>query len=85
VFLAQFFNTGILLLIVQSNLTEHEPEWFTEHFKGPLYDYYPMWFKNVGTIIIKTQSIEVVMPWITLFMAWLVPAIKRGLDRCLGK
>ena len=44
VFLAQFFNTGFLILIVNANLTEHKPEFITKFFKGPFYDYQPDWF-----------------------------------------
>lgn len=41
VFFAQFFNTGILLLLVNGNLTEHPPYFLTKYFRGPFYDYMP--------------------------------------------
>jgi len=32
VFVAQFFNTGLLLLLVNANLTEHSPKFLTHLF-----------------------------------------------------
>lgn len=52
VFYAQFFNTGILLLLVNANLTEHEPKFFTKYFEGPHYDYMPLWYAEVGSKIV---------------------------------
>ena len=44
VFYAQFFNTGFLLLIVNGNLTEHQPKWLTQYMKGPYTDYNTEWY-----------------------------------------
>ena len=52
VFLAQFFNTGFLILIVNANLSEHNPKYITKYFKGPFYDYQPEWFIDVGLKIL---------------------------------
>ena len=41
VFIAQWFNTGFLLLLVNANMTEHNPAFFTKYFRGPFYDYSP--------------------------------------------
>lgn len=48
VFMAQFFNTGILLLLVNGNLTEHEPKFITQFVNGVYYDYMPDWYQEVG-------------------------------------
>lgn len=48
VFLAQFANTGFVILLVNANLTEHFPKEITVLFKGPYYDYMPMWYLDVG-------------------------------------
>ena len=34
VLFAQFFNTGILILLVNANLSEHQPQLLTQFFKG---------------------------------------------------
>lgn len=57
VFIAQFFNTGILLLLVNGNMTEHEPYFITKYIKGPFYDYQPLWYSNVGFKIVQTMLI----------------------------
>ena len=41
VFVAQFFNTGILLLLVNANLKEHLPGFIAVMFQGKYYDYNP--------------------------------------------
>lgn len=52
VFLAQFFNTGFLVLIVSANLREHEPKAFTNNFDGEYTDYVPDWYIEVGLTIL---------------------------------
>lgn len=52
VFYAQFFNTGILLLIVNANLTEHSPTFLTKHVAGRHHDYMPVWYAEVGAKIV---------------------------------
>jgi len=49
VFIAQFFNTGILLILVNGNLTEHPPFAITKFVNGPYYDYMPDWYVNAAT------------------------------------
>jgi hypothetical protein len=48
VFLAQFFNTGLLLLLINANLTEHQPHFLTDVLAQDFYDYYPRWYSDVG-------------------------------------
>lgn len=44
VFMAQYFNTGFLLLLVNANMTEHSPKVITSAFQGPFYDYGQQWY-----------------------------------------
>jgi hypothetical protein len=83
--MAQFFNTGFLILIVNANLTEHEPKWFTRFFNGPFYDYQPEWFQDVGLKILQTMVINSIMPGVQCCVAFIVPMIKRGLDNGFTK
>ena len=62
-FLGQFFNTGFLLLLVNSNMTEHEPKFFTKFFKGTFYDYEPQWYAMVGKTILQTMAINSILPY----------------------
>lgn len=52
VFVAQFFNTGFLLLLVNANMTEHQPKFITSNLKGTFYDYEPHWYAQVGKTIV---------------------------------
>jgi len=45
IMIAQFFNTGILLTLVNANVTEHRPKFITKYIKsGKYYDYSPIWY-----------------------------------------
>ena len=45
IMIAQFFNTGILLTLVNANMTEHSPKFITKYIKsGKYYDYSPLWY-----------------------------------------
>jgi hypothetical protein len=52
VFYALFFNTGILITLVNANLTEHSPKFITKYLKGMYYDFSPAWYQNVGEKIV---------------------------------
>ena len=80
VFYAQFFNTGFLLLMVNANMKEHWPHFFTKHFGGIYHDYMPAWYADVGQKITQTMLINSILPYVTLTTSFLIPAIKRRLD-----
>lgn len=81
VFVAQFFNTGLLLILVNANLKEHLPPFLAVYFKGNFYDYSADWYREVGSKIVQTMFIQaVIIPWTGLLSAALVPAIKKKLD-----
>jgi len=84
VFVAQFFNTGILLVLVNGNMTEHSPKFITKFIKGTFYDYMPDWYANVGFKIVQTMIINAIMPYVALATSFIVPALKRKLDRKFG-
>jgi hypothetical protein len=52
VFYALFFNTGILITLVNANLSEHQPKIITKYINGLYYDYSPDWYQNVGEKIV---------------------------------
>ena len=62
-FIAQFSNTGILLLLANGNLSEHEPKLVTKNLLsiGKYYDYDPKWFSNVGKLITKAVVLKCLM------------------------
>ena len=82
VFVAQFFNTGLLLLLVNANLKEHLPPFLAGYFQGKYYDYGQFWYAEVGAKIVQTMFINAaIIPWVGLMTAKVVPAIKRKLDK----
>lgn len=61
VFIAQFFNTAIVILLVNANFEEN----FTpldNYFKGPFVDYMPKWYSTVGYVIVQTMIINAFFP-----------------------
>lgn len=79
-FVAQFFNTGFIILIANANLSEHEPKALTQLVNGPHYDYDPLWFIDVGLKVCLTMLIQCVMPYLNLFFTVLMAVVKRGMD-----
>lgn len=76
VFLAQFFNTGFLLTLVNANMEEFK--WFPAKYitAGQYHDYMPAWYADVGQKITQTLIIQAIMPYIMLVVAILVPKLK---------
>ena len=73
VLFAQFFNTSILILLVNANLSEHEPKVVTQFFHGPFSDYVPSWYLEVGTKVLQTMIINSFMPLVALGTTYFVP------------
>lgn len=75
VFIALFFNTAILLLLVQANLEEINPGFLGEIFKGSFKDYTPKWYALVGETLVSTMALNSIMPPIyeamTVAQCWL--------------
>lgn len=67
IFIAQFINTALVILIVCANLSEHEPKEVTKIFNGPFYDFSPKWYTTVGTKVCITLTIETLIPYIRFF------------------
>ena len=81
--MAQFANTGFIILLVNANLTEHQPFYVTQYFQGPFYDYMPLWYIDAGLKIMVAMTINMIMPIVGVFITFLVPALKRSYDNGL--
>lgn len=68
VFIGQFFNTAILLLLVYANFEDNS------FFNGPFYDYSDKWYAVVGSQIVKTMIINSILPpcveAVPIIMGW---------------
>lgn len=51
VFVAQFFNTGIIYLLVNANFKDALPP-LASIFRGPFLDYEPAWYSAVGYLLV---------------------------------
>jgi len=81
VFIAQFFNTGILLLLVNANLAEHHYIPGHSIVNGAYYDYSPQWYIDVGFKLVQTQLIAVFVPYCTTVgVGVVVPKLKKFMD-----
>ena len=61
VFLLQFFNTAILLILVNANLSDVS-SFLGNIFDGTFYDYSPQWYATVGNTLIETMLLNAFMP-----------------------
>ena len=61
VFIVLFFNTGILLLLVNANLTDIS-SLLGRLFDGRFYDYSPQWYVSVGDALVQTMLLNAFMP-----------------------
>jgi len=61
VLLLQFFNTGLLILIVNADLADVSPL-LAKFFYGGYYDYSPTWYENVGNTLLHTMFLNAFMP-----------------------
>jgi hypothetical protein len=78
IFIAQFLNTGIIILIVNTRFTRKP---IVEFLNGTFDDFIPEWYLNVGTTLLMTMLINVVsLPIINLTILFL-KAIGRCCDR----
>lgn len=63
VLLVLFFNTGILMLIVNANLSEVS-NYLGQIFDGQYYDYSPTWYSKPGNTLVHTMLLNAFMPFI---------------------
>lgn len=61
VFVALFFNTGILLILSNANMTSVSP-WLGKFFDGTHYDYSTNWYGSVGAYLVSTMNLNAFMP-----------------------
>ena len=81
VFIAQFFNTGLLLLLSAANLKETNIPLIKSFFKGPYADFNSDWFRNVGPLIVQTMFIAAFMPIIEFLINYSMKTVFRLIDR----
>lgn len=69
------------MLLINANMSEHQPTFITGLLSQDYYDYVPMWYSDVGYQILQTMIINAIKPPIMVGVGWAIPALKRWLDR----
>ena len=75
----QFFNTAILLLIINANMNDNSLTFGI--VGGSLKDFNWPWFKIVGNTIIGTMILNIVLPVIEHFTEKSIKTLERCMDR----
>jgi hypothetical protein len=81
VFIAQFFNTGILITLVSANFDDIS--WISNIglFKGQYRDYTDLWYGTTGYLITQTMLINAFMPLGTEFIGPILKYFARRSDQ----
>ena len=76
-FIAEFFNTGFIVLLVNAKLTEAN----NQMFRGKFDDFNPLWYSTVGVTFLYTMIISVISGPIMSTFWWLYKRFWQCLDR----
>ncbi len=80
VFIVQFFNTAMLLLMVNANMTE-QAQFFEKIMSGVLPDFTAQWYNDTGFTLIGAMVFNVYWPIIEFFVYYGMRYGMRALDR----
>ena len=87
VFIVLFFNTGILLLLVNANLSDIS-SLLSNLFNARFYDYSPQWYVTVGDKLVQTMLVNAFMPpiyeAINAVQTWALQAKDAKMFKCCG-
>jgi hypothetical protein len=76
VFVVQFFNTGIILLFINSNLEEYG----LGYFNGRYRDFTPAWYMDIGETICGAMFFNIFFPIIEFFIFFALRCFWRLVD-----
>jgi len=85
IFIVQFLNTGILLLLVQANLSEYDVPFVSSALDGPFTDFLPLWYVGVGYKIVQTMIVNAIFPFIEFGIAYTKLWVFRRMDDGFAK
>ena len=84
VFVCQFFNTAVLLLIVNANLKPQEIPILSSVFQGNLSDFDSDWFNDIGNTLVGAMIFNIYFPVAEFLGFWAMRTTFRFLDRGCG-
>jgi len=63
IFYSQFFNTGVLILLVNYEIGDRAEDLLTRVIERRVhFDYAPLWYKDISKKIVLTMGIKIVVP-----------------------
>ena len=80
IFVSQFFNTGLLLMLVNANLTK-QGFLLGQIFQGNDSDFSSKWFITVGDTLVSSLVLNIYFPAIEAFIWFLIRTLRRVIDR----
>lgn len=80
VFIVQFFNTALLLLMVNANMTEQGGFFSLLSRETGIPDFNSQWFNEIGTTLVAAMLFNVYWPVIEFFVFAGIRTLKRMLD-----
>ena len=80
-FVAQFFNTGLALLLACANFTETNIPILNTVFDGLYTDLHADWFTDIGKTVVQTMLINAFMPPIEFAIGAGTKWIKKQIDQ----
>jgi hypothetical protein len=80
VFIAQFLNTAILILLVNANLSDVSP-FLGTFLDGKHNDYTSEWYQDIGHTLVQTMLINAFVPSISQFVNDSIAGLLRWKDR----
>ena len=81
VFITQFFNTAILLLLFNANMSETSIPFFSDVLTGEYTDFHEEWYSDIGCTILKAMIVAAVFPVIEFCMFGAMKYAFKLLDR----
>ena len=81
IYVTTFFNTGVLLLLADANLSQIKMLSWLPGFKGPFPDLTEEWYIVIAPSLILTMVLNAIAPWISVCSGLASQALFRGLDQ----
>jgi hypothetical protein len=80
IFVTQFFNTGIILLLIKSNFSEAGIPFLGVIFRSVYYDFDPTWYDDIGSALSFAMFYSAIWPIIEFLFFYGMRVFSRVLD-----
>ena len=80
-FLIQFINTGLVILLVNAKISEIKLPKFGPLFAGEYQDFTVQWYRVIGSTISFTMLINIITPHTGALIGYLMAGVFRCMDR----